>query len=256
MVSINSHQDSADVAQAVGEHIIRIQNDAILQNEKFRVAISGGSLGKVLKAALIDNKELAKRVQWDKWHVYFSDERIVPAEHEESNFGLFYRLVALHLPENSPKPTVHWIKRELITGENGQIEGSDEQKDIEIATEYSKNFTSNPLLDLILLGCGPDGHTCSLFPGLGLLSEKRQLVSLIRDSPKLPPRRITITFPILAQAGNIAFVAEGEGKAAVISEIFNKKDSTLPCKLVNDLNVPVTWFTNDAAIKDVDQLKF
>lgn len=248
MVSVYSHKESTDVANAVGQHILRIQNDSILRNGKFRVAVSGGSLGKVLKAALIDNKELAKRVQWDKWHVFFSDERIVPLEHEDSNAGLFLRLVVTHLPQDGPKPHVHAIDWSLITGSDGQVAGSDESKDAEIASAYSRFFTADSSLDLILLGCGPDGHTCSLFPGHGLLAEKMQLVAAIRDSPKPPPRRITITFPMLAQASNIAFVAEGEGKAPIIKEVFGDKSSTLPCKLVNDLDVPVSWFVNDAAL--------
>lgn len=250
MVAIYSNKESADVAKSVGSFILKIQNEALTNSSIFKIAVSGGSLGKVLKAALIDNEELASQVQWDKWEVFFSDERLVPLDHADSNYGLFAENVLSHL--KGAKPTVHTIDESLLTGKDGLVEGSDEAKDAEIAKAYSKLLPSDLKLDLILLGCGPDGHTCSLFPGHALLEEKTEHISLIRDSPKPPPRRITFTFPVLASAGAIAFVAEGQGKAPVIDEIFNKKDSQLPCKLVNELDVPVSWFVNDAAVTGVD----
>lgn len=250
MVSIYSNKDSADVAKSVGLHVVKAQNEALKNSKTFKIAVSGGSLGKVLKAALIDNKELASQVQWDKWEVFFSDERLVPLDHADSNYGLFAEMVLNNL--TGPKPTVHTIDESLLTGKDGQIEGSDQAKDAEIAKSYAKLLPTDLKLDLILLGCGPDGHTCSLFPGHPLLTEKSEHISLIRDSPKPPPRRITFTFPVLENAGAIAFVAEGEGKAPVIDEIFNKKDSKLPCKYVNELDVPVSWFVNDAAVSGID----
>lgn len=250
MVSIYSSKDSVDVANSVGLYVVNIQNEALAKSDTFKVAVSGGSLGKVLKAALIDNEELAKQVQWDKWEVFFSDERLVPLNHADSNYGLFEEKVLSHL--KGSKPTVHTIDEALLTGNDGLIDGSDETKDKEIAEAYAKLLPKDLKIDLVLLGCGPDGHTCSLFPGHALLKETIEHISLIRDSPKPPPRRITFTFPVLESAGAIAFVAEGEGKAPIIDEIFNNKDTQLPCKLVNELDVPVSWFVNDAAIKGVE----
>lgn len=249
MVQVYSHKESTDVANAVGSYILKAQNEALLKSTNFKVAVSGGSLGKVLKAALIDNNQLAGQVQWDKWEVFFSDERLVPLDHADSNYGLFKTMVLDNL--ESVKPTVHTIDTTLLTGKDGQLEGSDNSQDEAIARAYERILPKDIKIDLVLLGCGPDGHTCSLFPGHALLKEENELISLIRDSPKPPPRRITFTFPVLRKAGAIAFVAEGEGKAPVIDEIFNKK-SLLPCKLVNDLDVPVVWFVNDAAIKGVN----
>lgn len=249
MVSIYSHKESVDVAKAVGSFVLNAQSEALLKSLTFKIAVSGGSLGKVLKAALIDNEELAGQVQWDKWEVFFSDERLVPLDHEDSNYGLFQQMVLSNL--SGSKPTVHTIDESLLTGKDGQLEGSDQAQDAAIASAYENVLPKDTKIDLILLGCGPDGHTCSLFPGHSLLKEESQLISLITDSPKPPPRRITFTFPVLRKAGSIAFVAEGAGKAPVIDEIFNK-NTGLPCQLVNELNVPVSWFVNDAAVNGVD----
>ncbi|GMG19978.1 unnamed protein product [Ambrosiozyma monospora] len=248
MVKTYSYADSQDVAEALARYIIQIQNKTLNHSDKFKIAISGGSLGKVLQKGLIQSPELAKQVKWHQWEVYFSDERLVKLDHPDSNYGLFNQLVLQALPSSAPRPNVVTIKEALVN-ETGST-------DEEIAKDYEQRLPRDGLevvgLDLVLLGCGPDGHTCSLFPGHDLLKENEKLIVYIADSPKPPPRRITFTFPYLKKSKNIAFVAEGAGKAPVLKQIFGEEKSGLPCELVNELGVPVSWFVNDAAIDDVD----
>ncbi|KAI5968213.1 SOL3 [Candida margitis] len=253
-VEVYSYSEQVDLANAVGRYIIKHQNEAVKTNGSFKIALSGGSLGKVLKEALIDNKDIGAEVQWEKWEVYFSDERLVPLNHEDSNYGLFHEKVLKSLPANSAKPKVHTIDESLLTGKDGQVEGADVEKDKEIAKRYAALLPHK--LDVILLGCGPDGHTCSLFPGHKLLKERAQLVSYINDSPKPPPRRITITLPVLENATAIAFVAQGAGKAPILKEIFNDPKSELPSKLVTDITsgTEISWFVDSPAIEGADVL--
>lgn len=253
-VQVYSYSESVEVSNAVGKYILDIQQKALKNSPTFKIALSGGSLGKVLKKCLIENKEIGELIEWDKWEVWFSDERLVPLDHEDSNFGLFNSLVLKSLGDNVAKPKVHTIREDLLTGKDGQIEGSDNAKDLEIAKIYESELPPNAKFDLILLGCGPDGHTCSLFPGHKLLKERSQLISYISDSPKPPPRRISFTFPVLENANSIAFVAEGSGKAAVLKKIFSREASDLPSKLVNNLTtgVKVSWFTDTSALNGVD----
>lgn len=253
MTKVNA---SNEVANAVGKYILKLQNDSIAKNGSFKIAVSGGSLGKVLKKALIDNSEIAPDIKWNKWQVYFSDERLVPLNHADSNYGLFNELVLAHLPLGQ-KPTVHTIDESLLTGEDGLVSSSvDTLKDLAIAKTYQLILPSK--IDVILLGCGPDGHTCSLFPGHKLLNERTDLIAYISDSPKPPPRRITFTFPVLENATAIAFVAEGAGKATIMKEIFNDPKSQLPSKLVNDISTGVTvdWFVDESAVVGVNVAKY
>lgn len=253
VATVYSYKESVDVAGALAQHVLKLQDKAIEQNGSFKIAVSGGSLGKVLKKALIDDEQVTNKVQWTKWEVYFSDERLVPIAHEDSNCGLFIKLVTSFLPKDS-QPKIVSIDESLLTGQDGQLECSEESKDLEIAKDYEKKLPNDQKMDLILLGCGPDGHTCSLFPGHELLNERSKSIAYIKDSPKPPPRRITFTFPLLEKATSLAFVAEGAGKAPILKEIFNDSQSKLPSKLVNDLNLSVSWFVNDDAINGVDIL--
>lgn len=251
---VYSHAQHDDVVNAVGKHILKIQDESLKSSSTFKIAVSGGSLGKVLKQCLIDNSSIAPHIQWDKWEVYFSDERLVPLDHPDSNYGLFNEMVLSNLPTNTTKPKVNAIDESLLTGKDGQIASASQLHDESIAERYEASLPENAKFDLILLGCGPDGHTCSLFPDHRLLKERDELISAISDSPKPPPRRITFTFPVLERASSIAFVAEGAGKAPIMEKIFVDKSSQLPSKLVNELKtgVDVLWFVDDSAIEGVN----
>jgi len=88
-----------------------------------------------------------------------------------------------------------------------------------------------PQLDLALLGVGPDGHVCSLFPGHRLLRERQRLVASIGDAPKPPRRRLTLTLPVLWEAAVVVLAALGEAKAAVLREALEEPSSPLPVAL-------------------------
>jgi 6-phosphogluconolactonase len=88
-----------------------------------------------------------------------------------------------------------------------------------------------PRLDIALLGVGPDGHVCSLFPGHPLLLERERSVAPIEDSPKPPPRRLTLTLPALWSAEVLVVAALGEGKAAVLRDALEDPGSELPVAL-------------------------
>ena len=167
----------------------------------------------------------------------------MPLDHEDSN----YKLVQAELFSKVPIPqaNIHAIKESLL---DDLDELTDEYESQLIQAFAQKDAARFPVFDLILLGMGPDGHTCSLFPGHELLSEQGRWVAYLKDSPKPPSERITLTYPVLNHAIRVAFVAAGEGKQDTLATILDRPEEGLPCSRVRPVYPgTVHWFVDDAA---------
>ncbi|CAD6567555.1 MAG: suppressor of los1-1 [Cyphobasidiales sp. Tagirdzhanova-0007] len=232
--------DTADeVSQKLAEFVIAAQNDALNKRSAFKLAISGGSLAATLAKNLVGND----RVQWKKWEVFFADERIVPLDHEDSNFKLNNDTLFSKVP--IMRRNIHTINPDLLDNPEELAEEYEQQL---IACFAGKNAVAFPRFDLVLLGMGPDGHTCSLFPGHALLHEELRWIAWLDDSPKPPSKRITLTYPVLAHAYRAAFVTTGEGKKEILSQALDGHDPPLPASLVRPVAPgEVFWFTDEAA---------
>jgi len=226
------------LVDALAAFVLKAQNDSIEKKGKFSIAISGGSLPKQL-SGLVGKPE----AKWNKWHVFFADERVVPLDHEDSNYKLVSTEFLSKVP--IPKENVHAIKPELL---DDLEELTDEYESQLIQSFASKDSARFPVFDLILLGMGPDGHTASLFPRHALLSETSRWVAYVEDSPKAPPKRITLTLPVINHATRVAFVATGEGKQDRLATILDHPEEGLPCSRVRPAHPgTVHWFVDDAA---------
>ncbi|KAL6928971.1 hypothetical protein ACO0SA_002305 [Hanseniaspora valbyensis] len=212
------------------------------ENESFVIAISGGSLINVL--AKIFQKYNSK-LNLSSWKIYFCDERLVPPTHADSNYGQFVENVIEPLKKANITilPEIYPISEDL----------SDFNK---VSEDYASILPSNEHFDLILLGCGPDGHTCSLFPGEAhkylLENSENKTVLHCKDSPKPPSDRITFTLKTLSWSDRLWFVATGAGKKDIFREIFGLQSEsvnmTLPCSIINkQFENKVEWFVDDAS---------
>jgi 6-phosphogluconolactonase len=176
----------------------------------FTVALSGGSLATQFFPALA---RLA--FDWTRTQFFWADERAVPPDDPESNYGIA-RALWLE-PANVPPANVHRLR-----GEDPDVEKAARDQ----AEELVEIAGTLPKLDLILLGAGPDGHVASLFPGHPAAAEEERLVVAVDHSPKPPPRRLTMTLPVLANAARTVVVAFGEEKAAAIHDALEGTAST------------------------------
>ncbi|CAG8482125.1 11992_t:CDS:2 [Acaulospora colombiana] len=236
-----------ELSIALVDLVVEESRKAINARDRFTIGLSGGSLPKVLATDLKDRED----VEWDKWQVFFCDERLVPLDSEDSNYLLCKRELFDHVP--IPPERIHTINNELIPKDQDAFT---EEVSQEIIDDYEKqlievfacvNAVKFPVFDLLLLGIGPDGHTCSLFPGHSLLDESSLWVAYIEDSPKPPPRRITFTLPVINHAHTVAFVATGAGKQDVLCKILEEDGKDLPAQLVKPSHGRLYWFLDDKA---------
>ena len=137
-------------------------------------------------------------VEWGRVTVLFGDERCVRPDHPDSN----YKMAREALLDRVAPGSVHRMPAEL---------GADEGAEL-----YSKIVASLAPLDIVLLGVGEDGHTASLFPGHPAVAAEGWAIG-IRDAPKPPPQRVTLTLPVLRAARRVIILATGAGKAEAVA---------------------------------------
>jgi 6-phosphogluconolactonase len=186
---------------------------ALLAEAEGHVCITGGSTPR--KAY---ERVAAERPDWSGVNVWFTDERCVPPDHEHSNF----RMVDGALLSRIEGATVHRMKGEL----GPEPGAADYERELEAA--------GRPVLDLILLGIGPDAHTCSLFPGDEALGERERPVVGV-ETPGMAPlvSRITLTLPVVNASRRIVFLVTGEDKADAVARAFSgRRDPMAPASLV------------------------
>lgn len=236
-----------DLSAAVGEHVLRVVKESA-DKDKFLVALSGGSLPTLLAAGLLEHQD---EIDFSKWHIFFADERLVPHDDPESN------LLAC---KNEFLAKIPGVNADQVYGIDYEVSVEEAAKKYQTVLETVSGVSAAsgappPSFDLILLGMGPDGHTCSLFPGHPLLQETESWVAPIEDSPKPPPKRITLTYPVLNVAENVFFLAAGKSKEDVIpltagltSEgLVELGEAALPAARVRPTSGKLLWFIDDEA---------
>jgi 6-phosphogluconolactonase len=236
MTRMTSCPDPETVAERAAAEVIGHLQLARQQRGVAHLALSGGTTPgrtyELLTVALED---------WEAVEIWFADERCVPPEDAQSN----YRLAAETLlrPATIDPAQVHRMEGELGAEEGAQryaqaLSDRVPGKDADPPTP--------PVLDLIVLGIGPDGHVASLFPGAPALDAGEQAICLpIHDSPKPPPERITLSLAVLRAARRCLLLATGAGKADAISAALAEPSRHVPASLLR--RERLTIIVDDAA---------
>jgi 6-phosphogluconolactonase len=202
--------------------------EAIAARGVFRFALPGGRSPRAMLQKLVETT-LARpeKLDWTRVEVFFVDERALPPEHPDSNFRMVDE--ALVRPLGAGAPRVHRMR-----GEAADLEAA--------AAEYAA-LLAEPL-DLAVLGIGEDGHVASLFPHSPLLEETRTLVAVVRDSPKPPPVRITLTPRALGEARSVLGLAIGLDKAEAFRRLYDELDPVgVPARVCPG----ASWICDEAA---------
>lgn len=226
------------VSDAAAARIAELAAHAISSRGAFHVALSGGATPCHLYERLAQ-KPFVSEIDWASVHIYFGDERCVPPDHPDSNYGMAESALLAHVP--IPRAQIHRIEAELAYVRQR-------------AAAYARVLESRlplvnatPQFDLVLLGLGPDGHIASLFPATGsALTDARPVTAVYADS--MHAWRISITLPVINHARNILLPALGAGKADVLGRIFRNTPSAslLPAQRIQSQGV-LEWYLDQAA---------
>ncbi|MFQ3678957.1 MAG: 6-phosphogluconolactonase [Pseudanabaenaceae cyanobacterium] len=202
----------AIVARAV-EIAQELSQEAIAARGRFAVVLAGGSTPKPVYETLA-----TLNLPWDKWHVFWGDERYVPPTDSQSNAGM---------------ARAAWLDRVPIPAANIHPIPTDEADPVVAAARYEQTLRAwDGPLDLVWLGMGDDGHTASLFPHTAALAETQKWVTV---GYKGEEPRITLTYPVLLAARQVVFLVEGAKKAPALQAVLGEGDpDTYPARRFRD----------------------
>ncbi len=192
----HSYSTTDDLIRDVVAQVSAFAQECIARRSVFHVVLAGGTTPRAVYEELRYIK-----TDWSAWHVYFGDERCLPAGAGDRNDTMAQQSWLQHV--SIPSRQIHAIPAEL-----GNLQGAETYRQVVQPVE---------LFDLVLLGLGEDGHTASLFPGQTLGDEKNApAVLAVSDAPKPPPERISLSAHRLSQARQVWFLVTGEAKRRAV----------------------------------------
>jgi 6-phosphogluconolactonase len=205
----------------------------------FHVALSGGRTPEAMFRVLA-SQEFRGQIDWPRVQLFWGDERAVPPDDPESNYGMARRELLLRVP--IPAANIH--RMEADDANLGRAAQAYE----EVLRSYLElDDRGFPVFDLIFLGLGTEGHTASLFPGSGLLNETSRWVSTPLVE-KLGKQRMTLTLPVLNAARRVVFLVESSEKAAILREVLlGNSGPPLPAQMVQPRNGERIFLVDEAA---------
>jgi len=196
--------------QAVAEAFAKYLAEQIKEANIFHIALSGGSTPKILFQLLAE--QYVNKIDWEKVHLYWGDERCVPPTDVDSNYGMTKEKLLDHIP--IPFVNVHRV----LGSRNPEEEAARYGKEIQWCLPKKEDV---PVFDLVILGMGGDGHTASIFPHqMELLTV--DTVCGVAIHPESGQRRVTLTGKVINQAKQVHFLVTGASKKEKVQEIFNQ----------------------------------
>ena len=243
-VEVIVHDSEFSAANGLAELVARASAASIASKGSFTIALSGGSLVKSLEG-LVGRAD----IDFSKWWVLFVDERNVSHSSPDSN----YLAAKQQFLDKVPIPASHIIaiKEGLPTAQAAEHYAG-RLLDLP-AGVLPQNAEGFPIIDLVLLGVGPDGHVASLFPNRKQTAATSGWVLPVLNSPKPPAERITLTMPVLNAAARVAVVALGSGKSEIVQRALEVQSlpGAIPVQLVRPDGGRLSWIVDKAAASDL-----
>ncbi len=236
--------NAEELSMVAAERFINLAREAVQERGLFTVALAGGSTPKSLYTVLADERNSFRPyVPWDNTHFFWGDERPVPPDHPESNYRMASETMLSRVPVLPGN--VHRIKSENVDASN-----TAEKYEQTLCNFFRLGEGQLPRFDLVFLGMGPDGHTASLFPGSSAVNETSRLV-VAPWVEKLGSYRITVTPPVLNNAGCVIFLVSGKEKAETLRQVLqgDSHPELFPAQIINLSNGRLVWLADQAAAR-------
>jgi 6-phosphogluconolactonase len=237
--------DAETVSREAAAEFARLAREGIAARGRFAVALAGGSTPRRLYELLAEPPH-RDALDWKRVEFFWGDERAVPPEHGDSNYGM--AVGALLGKIAVPAARVHRIE-----GERSDRDAAARDYEAEIGRVLGATPGGvPPAFDLILLGMGADGHTASLFPGTRALGERQRWV-VANPVEKLATERITLTAPIINRAREIRVVTAGAEKAPALRAVLEgpRDPDRLPSQLLAPEAGRLVWIVDRAAAAEL-----
>lgn len=232
------HPDGQSVAAAFADYLAKRIND---QDGDFHLALSGGSTPKLLFKLLAES--YADKIDWARLHLYWGDERMVPHNDPESNYGEVQKLLLDHI--SMPDTNVHPVPTAIAALPAAEAYG--------LVIRHSLPLNNGiPTFDLIMLGMGDDGHTASIFPHqMELLRDAA--VCGVATHPDSGQKRVTLNGPVLNAAKEVAFLVTGAKKTDRAAQILNKEAGwqAYPAAHIQPKTGELHWWLDEAAAEKI-----
>ncbi len=236
-----------DLNEAAARRIAEMGQAALAGGGRFRWVLTGGSTIEPVYARLA-GAPLRDRLAWDRVEVFFTDERCVPPDHHDSNFGMASRSLLDRVPV--PCERIHRMR-----GEDPNRERSAVEYEHRLRLALGVERGGAPAFDLVLLGLGTDAHVASLFPGDPQASVDDRLVVAVEHRSDPPPRvdRISLTVPALNAGRSTVFVVSGDDKADAVRDVLDglPDPDLYPAQRIAPPLSPPVWLLDRAAAAEL-----
>lgn len=228
------------LAKAAATFITKRIKDVLKTQDRFTIALSGGSTPRALHE-LLAKSPYAEQIPWLQLHVFWGDERYVPIDDEQSNAGMAYDTLLGHV--FTPEEQIHVWRTDL-------------EPDA-AAADYDRILhgyfgETGPTFDLVLLGMGDDGHTLSLFPGTAVVHEQTAWTKAY-FLDKQDMYRLTLTAPVVNRAACVLFLVAGPKKAAPLKQVLqgDYQPDTYPSQVIRPVDGELIWMVDQQAAREV-----
>ena len=232
--------DVESLSLAAAELFSQVAGRAIAERNRLLVALSGGSTPKRM-FQILASPPFAQSLAWQKIHFFWCDERLVPPDHPESNYGQAFAFLFSKI--NIPAENLHRIR-----GEDPPAQAAEAyQKELKSFSERNQKWLR---FDLVWLGLGADGHTASLFPGVISSEEKLSPVAAAKvNYQDRPAGRITLTPLLLNRARNLVFLVAGKDKAHALRQtLYGSPDlEKWPAQRIMPVDGKLIWLLDEEA---------